>query len=84
MFKALVHDQQISKTQKMVYLKASVTGTAEKAIAGMFFDGTMYDEAVKELTNRFGNPALISKPLIRSFWKCQRLKIEQSKSEIIF
>ena len=31
MFKALVQDQQLSKTQKMIYLKASVKGTAEKA-----------------------------------------------------
>ena len=39
-FKALVHDQRLSNTQKMIYLKASVKGTAEKAIAGMCFDGT--------------------------------------------
>ena len=45
MFKALVDDQQLSKTQKMIYRKASVRGTAEKAIAGMFFDGTMYHKA---------------------------------------
>lgn len=38
MFKALVHDQRLSNTQKMIYLKASVKGTAEKATAGMFFD----------------------------------------------
>ena len=48
MFKALVHDQQLSKTQKMIYLKASVKGTAEKAIAGIFFDGTMYEKAIAE------------------------------------
>ncbi|PFX12456.1 hypothetical protein AWC38_SpisGene23585 [Stylophora pistillata] len=38
MFKALVYDQSLSKTQKMIYLKALVNGTAEKAIAGRFFD----------------------------------------------
>ena len=26
MFKALIHDQQLTKTQKMIYLKASVRG----------------------------------------------------------
>ena len=65
MFKALVHDQKLAKTQTMIYLKASVKGSAEKAIAGMFFDGTMYEEAIKELKHRFGNPELISKSLIR-------------------
>ena len=48
MFKALVDDQQLSKTQKMTYLKASVKGTAEKAIAGMFFESAMYDKAIEE------------------------------------
>ena len=47
MFKALVHDQLLTKTQKMIYLKASVRGSAGKAIAGMFFTGAMYEEAVK-------------------------------------
>ena len=60
MFKALVHDQKLSKTQKMIYLKVSVKGSAEKAIAGVSFDGTMYEEAIKELKHRFGNPELIS------------------------
>ena len=41
MFKALVHDQRLTKTQKMIYLKASVQGSAEKAIAGMFLTRTM-------------------------------------------
>ena len=47
------------KTQTMIYLKASVRGSAEKAIAGKFFTGIMYEEAIKELTHRFGNPELI-------------------------
>ena len=55
---------ECSKIQKMIYFKASERGTAEKPIAGMFFDGAMYEEAIKELTNRFENPGLISKSLI--------------------
>ena len=49
----------------MSYLKASVKGSAEKAIAGMFLDGTMYEEAINELKHRFGNTELIFKSLIR-------------------
>lgn len=56
-----------SKTQKMIYLEASVKKTAEKAMAGTCFDGTMYEKAIAELTQRFGNPALISKSLINKF-----------------
>ena len=76
MFKALVHDQKLSKTQKMIHLKASVKGSAEKAIAGMFFDGTMYEEAIKELKHRFGNPELISKSLIRKLLDLPTLRDE--------
>lgn len=45
----------------MIYLKASVKGNAEKAIAEMFFDGTMYEKAIAELTQRFGNLSLYFK-----------------------
>ena len=33
----------------------------------MFFDGTIYDKAIAELMQRFGNPTLISKSLINKF-----------------
>ena len=80
MFKALVHDQQLTKTQKMIYLKASVRGSAEKAIAGMFFTGTMYEEAIKELTDRFGNPELISRSLINKLLELPVLKDDNTSS----
>ena len=80
MFKVLVHDQQLTKTQKMTYLKASVRRSAEKAIAGMFFTGTMYDEAIKELTHRFGNLELVSKSLINKFLELPGLKDDNTSS----
>ena len=61
----------------MIYLKASVKGTAEKAIAGMLFDGTMYEQAIAELTQRFGNPALISKSLINKFLEMSAVQDER-------
>ena len=84
MFKALVDDQQLSKTQKMIYRKASVKGTAEKAIAGRFFDGTMYDKASAELTQRFGNPTLISKSLINKFLEIPAVQDEKTSSLRLF
>ena len=80
MFKVLVDDQMLSKTQKMIYLKASVKGSAEKAISGMLFDGTMYEQAVEELTLRFGNPELISRSLIRKLLELPTLKDEDVSS----
>ena len=46
----------------------------------MFFDGTMYDEAIKELTCRFGNPGLISKSLISKLLEMPALKDESTSS----
>ena len=33
----------------------------------MFFDGTMYDKAIADLMQRFGDPTLISKSVINKF-----------------
>ena len=68
----------------MIYLKASVKGAAEKAIAGMFFDGTMYDKAIAELTQRFGNPTLISKSLINTFVEIPAVQDENTSSLRLF
>ena len=57
-----------------------MTRMAEKAITGMFFDGTMYEEVIKELTNRFGNPSLISKSLISKLREMPALKDENTLS----
>ena len=64
----------------MIYLKASVGGSAEKAIAGMFFTGTMYEEAIKELAHWFGNPELISKSLINKLLELPALKDDNTSS----
>ena len=68
----------------MIYLKVSVKGTAEKAIAGMFFGGTMYEKAITELTRRFGNPALISKSLINKFLAIPPVQDENTSNLRLF
>ena len=44
----------------------------------MFFDGTMYDKAIAELMQRFGNPTLISKSLINKLLEIQELQDENT------
>ena len=80
MFNALVHDQRLTKTQKMSYLKASVRKSADKAIDGMFFTSTMYEEAIKRLTRRFGNTELILKPLINELLELPALTDDNTSS----
>ena len=55
LFRALIHEQpSLSDSERMAHLQASVTGTAQQAIAGMLFDGNLYRKALKTLQNRFG------------------------------
>ena len=68
----------------MIHLKASVKGTAEKAIAGTFFDDKMYEKAIAELTQRFGNPAPISKSLINTFLAIPAVQDENTSSLRLF
>ena len=44
----------------------------------MFFDGTMYDKAIAELMQRFGNPTLISKSLINNVLEIQAFQDENT------
>lgn len=76
LFKALVHEQGLSDTEKIIYLQSSVKGAAERAVSGMLFDGSMYNQAIKELSNRFDDPGLISKALIRRFLEMPKLQDE--------
>ena len=55
LFRALIHEQpSLSDSERMAHLQASVTGTAQQAIAGMLFDGNLYRKALKTLQDRFG------------------------------
>lgn len=76
LFKALVHEQGLSDTEKIIYLQSSVKGAAERAVSGMLFDGSMYNQVIKELSNRFDDPGLISKALIRRFLEMPKLQDE--------
>ena len=46
----------------------------------MFFTRTMYKEAIKELTHRFGNPELILKSLINKLLELPALKDNNTSS----
>ena len=54
LFRALIHEQpSLSDSERMAHLQASVTGTAQQAIAGMLFDGNLYRKALKTMQDRF-------------------------------
>ena len=55
LFQALVDSQvNLSNTEKMVHLQTSVTGLAQKSIAGFMYNPDLYDQALAVLKERFG------------------------------
>ena len=55
LYKSLVHEQRsLSSTEKMAHLQSAVTGLAQRTIGGMLYDGSMYEDAVQALQDRFG------------------------------
>ena len=55
LFRTLVGNQTaLTSTEKMVHLQASVAGLAQHTISGMLYDGSLYEEALRVLEDRFG------------------------------
>ena len=49
----------------MTHLQTLRTGIAQQAIAGFFFNSSMYNAALAELQRRFGRPEVVS----NNFWR---------------
>ncbi|KAK0142599.1 hypothetical protein N1851_019473 [Merluccius polli] len=62
-FRVLIDKKNISKEEKLYYLRKYVGGTAKKAVEGFFLPGTeeAYDTAWQLLEERFGDLFLIGK-----------------------
>ena len=56
MFLATIDSSDISRDEKMSHLKTLLTGKAKRAVSGMGYSGTMYEEAWKTLQRKFGQP----------------------------
>ena len=59
LFDVVVHQKQISDTEKMQYLKTSLTGQAKAAISGMGFSSQSYDHACDILCEKYGRSDFI-------------------------
>lgn len=65
LFTQLVHNQPISKTHKMWYLKTNIIGEAEKLIRHIAATDDNYDTAWTMLQDRYNNIRLISSSIIQ-------------------
>ena len=59
LFDVVVHQKSISDTEKMQYLKTSVTGQAKAAISGMGFGSRSYYHAWDILCEKYGRSDFI-------------------------
>ena len=71
LFRALVGDQpSLTKTEKMAHLQSAVTGPAQQTIAGMMFNGDLYDTALKALEDRFGREQDVVHATLSAVFAC--------------
>ncbi|XP_057308167.1 uncharacterized protein LOC130646050 [Hydractinia symbiolongicarpus] len=80
-FSASIHDnEEISDIDRFNYLKRYVEGQASETISGLSLSSTNYKEAIKILTERYGNPQV----LISAHMDCLiRLNKVTNKSDIV-
>ena len=50
----------LTDTQRMTYLQRALVGNAKKAIGGMLNHGNLYNAALTELEEQFGNEELVA------------------------
>ena len=70
LFKSLVHDQMLSPTEKMAHLQSAVTGLAQRTIAGMLYDGSLYEDALRALEDRFGREEDVVAANLQAMFGC--------------
>ena len=56
MFLSKIHSSSISRDEKMSHLKTLLVGKAKRAVNGMGYSGTMYDQTWNKLQRKFGQP----------------------------
>ena len=56
MFVSTIHNSSISRDEKMSHLKTLLVGKAKRAVNGMSYSGTMYNQAWNTLQRKFGQP----------------------------
>ena len=59
MFRAIIHQSEMSLSEKMMHLQQNVVGKAKAAIAGFRYNGNLYHQALKRLEDRFGRPHVV-------------------------
>lgn len=72
-FEASIHKSQLSNIEKFNYLRCYLEGDALNCISGLSLSNENYEEALKLLSNRFGNPQVIINSHMHELLKMKRV-----------
>ena len=83
-FRSAIDSAPLSNDVKLTYLKTLVTGKAKTAIAEFAYCGTMYQEALKTLERKFGQPHAVVSAHLDKLSGFPPLKMHNSENVIAF
>ena len=83
-FDIIVHQKRLSDTEKMQYLKVSLTGQAKTAISGLGFSSQEYYQAWDILCKKFGRPRVIVESQLRKIYTHSQVRHDDSSSIVRF
>ena len=83
-FRSAIDSAPLSNDVKLTYLKTLVTGKAKTAIAEFAYCGTMYQDALKTLERKFGQPQAVVSAHLDKLNNFTPLKMHNSDNVIAF
>ena len=83
-FRSAIDSAPLSNDVKLTYLKTLVTGKAKTAIAEFAYCGTMYQDALKTLERKFGQPQAVVSAHLDKLNNFPPLKMHNSDNVIAF
>ena len=83
-FRSAIDSAPLSNYVKLTYLKTLVTGKAKTAIAEFAYCGTMYQDALKTLERKFGQPQAVVSAHLDKLNNFPQLKMHNSDNVIAF
>ena len=84
LFDVIVYQKRLSDTEKMQYLKISLTGQAKAAISGLGFSSQAYYKAWDILCKKFGRPRVIVESELKKIYTHPPVRHDDSSSIVRF
>ena len=71
MFEAMIHNTPMSETEKITHLQHACVGRAKAEITGFGYKGTMYNDALEALRERFGKRQFVVRAHLETLQRAQ-------------